>query len=812
MKKQIVITGYGVLSSLGKNKEENKARLFAGKGGISDVTMDYKDGSATAPFGAINFELEEDPFFKERGIKPDRVMVLALQAANECIAQAKINAKDFDSLRLGVVVGTAMGGIAVGSQFQKECIENGVDNADPVSLAQYPLSAVADIVATRYGFNGTRFVVSTACASGANALGIAHDIINDGLCDIVLAGGVDPLSPFSFAGFKCLGAISRSPCQPYSASSGINIGEGAAFFILESDESAKRRNADIVAELRGYSLSADAYHATAPDPNGQGAYRCMKNALKNSGFKAKDIDYVNGHGTGTPANDMAEKKSWKLIVGEHTSIPLISNKSMIGHCMGAAGAIEAAFSLMSIEEGKIPPTTNFRKPPKGDINHAPNKAIDAEVNAVLSNSFAFGGNNCTIILSKYAKRDIDQYPEIDAVVTGVGCVGVGGRNLSELYQTFKDGVSCIEKVDVTEWEKGFKTPYIGKLPELDDKFFKNYIPAAKLRRLDKITKLAMTSGKQAILDAKLKITPQNCSRIGVVYATGTGPFATINTINEQILKVGVSGIAPDLFTNSVFIATPGQFSIANNIRGPISAITSGGVSGAAGIIYAVQLLKSDQADAIIVIAADEWDEMLQITNEKLGLLTKNGALAFDSDASGMILSEGSVSLILEKKDLALERGAKVYGKIDGYFFNGDNSDLGGIDDTSSRWDEGFKLAMNMANNPVIDYYAMTSYGIKSLDEKELDIVRKYTGENTVARSTARYVGTPTGSLGLYSMLNCLYSMEYGEAPNPGDLSNAREEYKSLVKRELNGRRIRCAAMSAGMLGGSYAGVIATSID
>jgi 3-oxoacyl-[acyl-carrier-protein] synthase II len=803
MRRQTVITGYGVVSGLGMNKYENRDNIFAGKCGIANTMLRYRDRNVVSSCGAIAFDVAEDPFFKEHGIIPDRVMTMAVTAANECVAQADI--KELNPLRVGVVVGTLIGAMRTADKFHSIWLTKGLEYANVESLKQYPLHAVADVLARKYGFNGIRIVVSTACASGANALGIAQDFINDGMCDVVIAGGVDPLSRFTFAGFSALGAISRTPCQPYSVSSGINVGEGAAFFALESDEHAKSRNAPIIAEFRGYGLSADAYHATAPDPNGHGALRSMKIALQNSECGVEDITYINGHGTATPSNDTAEKISWKLFVGEHVSIPIISNKAAIGHCMGAAGAMEIAVSLMSIEENKIPPTANVKGAVKAEMNIVPNKAIDAEVNVVLSNSFAFGGNNCSAVVSKYTPRDIPQHPEDDVVFTGIGCAGVGGRNIEELFNVFRTGAQCFEKLDVDG--KDFTTPYVGKSPFMDDKFFKNYIPAGKLRRLDKITKLAMTSGKQALMDSKLKITPQNAARIGVIYGTSTGPISTVRTINEQIIKTGISGVSPDLFTNSVFNATAGQFSIANNIKGPTSTVSVGGLSGAVAVIYATMLLKNNQADVIIIISADEWDESLQVGNERLGLLSKNGALPFDRDTTGMILSEGSVALVMERKEFAFARNARIYARMMGYFLNSDNAELSGFEKGGNQWEEGFKSALAMAGFPEIDYYALSSYGIKELEERELDIVQKITNDKTLMRAPARYIGTPSGSFSTYSALSAIYALQNNEPPHCGDLSNASERYKKLTERDNGGKQIKCVAMSSGTFGGTYSGVI-----
>lgn len=808
-KKQIVITGYGVISAAGMNKEENRKNIFAGKSGITDAEFYYKDGTKVSASGVITEKLKEHSFYKEHNIIPDRASHLALLAADDCLADAKLDTSAENPLKVGIIIGTSLGGMRSADIFHTKWLEEGIDAADPKLLTQYPLHAVADILAMQYGFNGAKITISTACSSGANAIGLGTDLINGGLCDVVLAGGVDPISRFSFAGFTSLKAIDTNQCRPYSASTGINLGEGAAFFLLESNEHAEKRGADIKAEIKGYGISADAYHPTAPDIAGNGAVRSMTAAMVNGVCNMDDLSYINGHGTGTPSNDNSERKSWKAFVKENTDIPLISNKAAVGHCMGAAGAVEIALSVLSIENNQVPPTVNYNEEeakPDGGINFVPNKAMDKEVNNVLSNSFAFGGNNCSVLISKYKKREMEQMEYPDIVITGIGCVGTGGANTEELFETFKKGESWIEEIDTSE--KDFTVKYKGKMPELD---FKKYIPGRVLRRVDQVTKLAMTSGRQALLNSGLKVTPKNAGRIGVIYGTGTGPLETIEKVSRNMILTGYEGVDANIFPNTVLNAAPGNFSIANMLKGPTSTISAGSVSGLDAFIYAAELLKNNQADAIVVLSADEWNDALQTGNEKLGLLSKSGKLPFSKEADGMILAPGSAAFVLERKDHAEQRGADILAKVSGYAITSDNSPLCSFSEDGTQWKDSFLLAKEAAENPEIDYYASTSYGIPVLDKKELELMTSVLDDNTQIRSIPRLLGASSGTLGGYGLLSCVYALINQTVPEQGELSDEVDETFVKLERRTGNKPIETAAVSAASFGGSYTSVIISKV-
>lgn len=799
--KKVVITGYGIVSSLGKNKLENAEKLFPGKSGIVEHQFEYLDGKVKTMSGVMKEDLGTHTFFKKCQIKYDRASNLALYASDECITESGIANFNLDHGEVGVVVGTSLGGMLSADIFHTSWIEKGIDKADGEYLRQYPLHAVADVLAKNYNFCGPKSVISTACSSGANAVGLAADFVKDGLCQAVLVGGVDPISRFSFAGFSALKAIEIEHCKPYSESTGINIGEGAAFFLVESYEHAMKRKAKIIADIKGYGLSADAYHPTAPDVSGNGAVRSMNMALKEAGYTIKDISYINGHGTGTPANDQAETKAWKAFCQED-KVPLISNKASVGHCMGAAGAVEIAFSLLSIERGMIPPTINFKEQSM-EIDFVPNKAREESIKSVLSNSFAFGGNNCSVIISQHGssieeeiKRNVD-----DIVITGMGCLGVGGANIEELFQTFEEGIDCIKEIDVAD--KDYHAKYIGNFPSIS---YKKYIPSTVLRRIDNVTKLAMVSGRQALSSSGLIVTPSTSHRIGVIYGTGTGPLETIETVSRNMIVHGKQGVNANLFPNTVLNAAPGHFSISNMLKGVTSTISAGSISGLEAFIYAVILLKQNKADVIVVLTADEWNDTLQVGYEKLNLLSKNGAKPFAKDATGVILSQGSTAFVLERKRHAIERRAKILAQVYGYSLSSDNPELNGFGDEKA-WCRCMHDAVKMSGNKKIDYYASTAYSIPSVDRNELKLIKNVFDNRTTVRSIPGLIGAASGSVGNFGLLSCLFALTRNKIPKVGNFQvDYIDGFRELLERKTEGT-IQYAAVGTTSFGGSHASVI-----
>jgi 3-oxoacyl-[acyl-carrier-protein] synthase II len=394
--RRVAITGLGAVTALGSDVESFERGLRAGRSGVGEVTLFDVTGfrtrlGAQAPQPIVPKSLDPE---KVRGSRPD---LFGVQAAFEAVAHSGLAAEEIRAA--AVFFGTGTGG----AQSTEEYLIGVRQNAAPpvASLVLHQPCSVSDLVARHLDAHGPRATIMTACSSSATAIGWAADRIRLGHVDVAVAGGAEGLCRLTYAGFNCLRATSVDPAQPFDKNrKGLNLGEGAAVLVLEEYERAKARGAKILAVLAGWGMTADAHHMTAPHPEGDGAARAMKAALKDAGLSPEQVGYVNAHGTATPHNDAAETLAIKNALGAHAmKTPVSSIKSMVGHTLGAAGAVEAVASVLSLSKGFLPPTVNLQTP-EFDLDFIPEKARAAEVEVVLSNSFAFGGNNTCLAFTR----------------------------------------------------------------------------------------------------------------------------------------------------------------------------------------------------------------------------------------------------------------------------------------------------------------------------------------------------------------------------------------------------------------------------
>ncbi len=393
--RRVAVTGIGVVSALGPDAKSFEAGLRAGRSGIRPLTLfDTAGFRARLAAQAPDPTPPVDDARLATASRPDR---FGLQAAFEAVAAAGLDAHALADA--AVIFGTGTGGLTSTEAFVK------AGDGDASLLIAHQPASVTDLVARHLGVHGPRTTIMTACSSSATAIGYAADRIRLGHVDVALAGGAEGLTRLTYAGFGCLRATAPGdePCRPFDAErKGLTLGEGAAVLVLEDFDRARARGATILAVVAGWGITADAHHMTAPHPEGEGAARAMRMALDDARLSADAIGYINAHGTGTPHNDAAETLAIKSVLGARApSVPVSSIKSMVGHTLGAAGAIEAAASVLSLARGFLPPTVNLRTPdPAFGLDYVPGAAREIEVAAILSNSFAFGGNNTVLAFSR----------------------------------------------------------------------------------------------------------------------------------------------------------------------------------------------------------------------------------------------------------------------------------------------------------------------------------------------------------------------------------------------------------------------------
>jgi len=401
---KVVVTGLGVVSSIGTGKKAFWTNLIKGTNGLSKVerfdTSEYNRHIA----GEIkNFSpLEYIPKSKIKFI--GKAAQYAIAAVKHALVDANLSDLDFPAKKIGVFVGTTMTETSALDPSAENYINETWNKITSSQILNIFSGSIAQTIGSFFKFKGINFLMPTACAAGNYALGYAYDLIRRGEIDLAIVGGADSLSRVAFQGFQRLYAMAPEKCSPFDLErNGMMLGEGAGILILESEQSALRRKTGIYSEILGYGLSCDAHHMTIP--NKHGISKALAKALKNSNLKPEQIDYISAHGTGTKQNDMNESAAVKEVLGEYAKkVSMSSIKSMLGHCMGAASAIEALTCCLVLEQGIMPPTINYNTPdPDCDIDCVPNKAGKKEVNIVINNGFAFGGNNCCVAFKKHTE-------------------------------------------------------------------------------------------------------------------------------------------------------------------------------------------------------------------------------------------------------------------------------------------------------------------------------------------------------------------------------------------------------------------------
>ena len=406
MKNKVVITGIGAITPIGNNCSEFLDSLKSGKNGIKNTSLFDTTDFSVKISGEVNIDLNS--YFSNKELnKLDRFTTFSLLAADEAIKQSKITNK-LNLDRIGVIIGSGIGGIGTFEKQHKRLLQH------PKKVSPYFIpTMISDIasgqISIKYGFKGINYAIVSACATGTHAIGNAYRQIKYGDADIMVAGGSEAsITPISIAGFSNMKALTKNPdinsaSRPFDLNrNGFVMGEGAGILVLENKEHALKRNANILCEISGYGATADAYHLTSPTPGGLGAIKSMEIALKENNIHYSQIAYINAHGTSTLYNDKNETAAIKSVFKEHSkSIKISSTKSMTGHLLGAAGAIEAIACILSMQNSFIPPTINYTtQDPECDLDYTPNKSVNKDIEFSMSNTFGFGGHNGTIIFKK----------------------------------------------------------------------------------------------------------------------------------------------------------------------------------------------------------------------------------------------------------------------------------------------------------------------------------------------------------------------------------------------------------------------------
>lgn len=681
--KRCVVTGLGLVCALGDDAASCAASAFSGKSGIEDVKS-FDTANCYSHKGA-EVALTDEELCSE---KYDRTTLLCIKAAGEAIADSGLDLEKEDRKKVGVILGTCIGGAASIDKYYTDSFEGRQVSKD--DILRMPASAIANNVAGHFGLDGITANIVNACAAGTMSLAGACDMIRSGKADVFIAGGCDSFSSLAYAGFHALHALSEDACSPFNHSNGITIGEGSGVLIIESYEHAVARGAKIYCDVLGAGVSSDAYHITAPRPDGEGQMSAIRRAASNSSVDFSEIDYINAHGTGTSKNDEAEFLSLKTLFGNRPDLAVSSTKSMNGHCLGAAGSIEAVLTIEAMNRGEVPPTIGYSaediealKEKSGGIGFVANEKQAKDLKVCMSNSFAFGGNNASIVFSK-EPREVKGIRNTDPIyITGIGKV-TGTK--AECASDFRADVS----------------------PEV---FKKHEVKTAFLRKLDRFSDLVLLSGIEALSDAGIKVDDTNADDIGIVIGTSDGPITEIVNFQKLVIEKGIENGSAFMFPNTVYNAAGGYLSIFTGIKGYNITIANGFQAGLQSVMYACEAIRRGDENIMLATGADELTDIEHELYENAGYLG-NGS------KGGIELGEGSVTLILESSGSASARGSKKYAQIAGYGMARHSVPYGSAGDSGEALVRAVEEALADAGITAKDISAVYGFanGLKPLDD------------------------------------------------------------------------------------------------
>ncbi|MFE2957852.1 beta-ketoacyl synthase N-terminal-like domain-containing protein [Nocardia tengchongensis] len=803
--RRIVITSLGAITAHGAGAEELWQRVRGGEVAIRPLREFAVAGLPAAIGGEIlGAPRPKYDYLAPLGLTdPEPAIDYALIAAEEAMAGAGLGVLEEgaaprpDALpahRWGVAFGSCNSGIHSAEKAVRRAVDAGrTVGADELGLGDdrhlllVSPQFCAEALSSAFGLKGPVLSVNTACASSAHALAHAVEQIRAGRADAMLVGGSDALSEMAYYGFNSVESLSSRPARPYSRDrDGLSLGAGAGMMVLTSAEVAAAAGAPIIAEVLGYGMSADGYHATAPHPQGAGAARAIRAAIDSAGLTPADVPYINGHGTGTPKNDSAESNAVRAALGDAAQhVVLSSTKSMIGHLLGAAGAVEAIVTILGLRDQTVPPTAGFAETdPACGLDPAPNTGRALPMRVAASNNFAFAGANACVVYGRaadlrsepgatdriglgdradagtiadktYGEAGADIHGggcqgEIDAkadsvgvsdatgaggqarvgdvadevVVTGIGALMGGAGDTEQLWAAWQSGTVPAES------HNGLRLARVSSDPGAT-------IPAKQRRRMDRLGQLAVATSEQALTAAGLTAD----ERVGVVLGTGVGPMSSISRFFEPTVTGGPLQGNPAIFPNTVFNAAAGQVAMVLGAKGPTSTLTSGHAAGAAALGTAFDLLRAGRADAVLCTGADELSPYALDAYRGAGPFTGRHGRDFR-------LAEGSVTLLLERADAARERGATPLAVLAGYATTCDALGIARWDPRGHGVERAMREALAAAGVEPAELTAVwtAAAGLPAVDGPERRAVdRLGLSANCARHEPKRVLGDPVGA-------------------------------------------------------------------
>lgn len=611
----IAITGIAMHTALGSTTEDVWSSLC--RGDIAVKPVQRFSGVHTAVLGDHPVpEAHESP-----GTSPTERLGLAL--ARAALASAGLPKSSWSTM--GVVIGSNTG--------PQDLYDRFLELAEDGSSSTLALQTIGDVVATGLGLHGPVAVFGSGCMASGDALGYALDLLREGVVSAMLVGGIELMGVRTLAVFNSWRSLDKQPTAPYTRSGGLSLGEGGAFLVLETAAAASARGAVVTGYIAGCGTSNDAYHVTAAPPTGEGLIQAMEAALDEAGLSQNDVQFISGHGTGTPTNDVAESKALETMFPERDQRPPMStSKSQIGHTLGACGVLGAAFTVLAMRDSLLPPTANVDDTQEAGWDIVPKVARPAKVEIGMSNSLSFGGGNCSVVLTRTPTGTRRVKPR-DVVITGVGSV-------------------LPEHADGTPTDSA--DSYLA------------YVDSRLLPRMDAVGRMSVAAARIAWENSKLSTCGTSRKRIGLALGSASGPMAMIGEVTELVLNAGAAEVEATRGPNIVAGVAAGYACMSLGLKGPFSAANSGTVSGLIALARAVEFVRSGRADAMIVVAADEVTDPLREAYRRLGLVTSETARPWDSKADGGALVPAGAAIVIESAEHAAARFAPVLGRVRSY--------------------------------------------------------------------------------------------------------------------------------------------------
>jgi 3-oxoacyl-[acyl-carrier-protein] synthase II len=770
MRKRVVVTGMGVISSAGRTVESFARSLSAGKACFSRIT-DPRLAHLRARYAGIILDFDEQEINVAKALPPlDRFHALALAAAGDALSNARLKPA-LISFRMGVIVGTCSGPmLSIERHYERIKQGNPSITAEEYFVKTY--ESCAKILAYAFGISGISATIVTACSASLGAIGLAADLIRLGAADAMLVGGCDTLSPTTLAGFDGLKATCETACAPFSKPFGLSLGEASAFMVIEELDHARNRGAPIFSEIAGFGLSNDAYHCTSPDPSGSGQVHAMESALKDAGMAPGEIVYINAHGTGTEANDKTETKAVRRLFGDFAEkIPVSSTKSMVGHCLGAAGCLEAIATIVCMHDAKVyPPTANFSGPREGcSLDYVPDAGRPwTALGPAMSNNFAFGGNNASVVVAPFFSGRAmppDGNSSEKIVITACGLVSPAGVG----KEAFMAGLSKATPFAGDALYPDTGTITIARVPRFDMRTIDRRLD---VRSMDKSSLFATAASRLALQEANMPDRPALRGPIGLFLHVASGSTAAetdhITSLLNDDFRVQQVTAFPYVVPNSI----SGNVCKALTLTGHNSTLCFGNGAGLFGLGFSLHALRNGHAGALLSGSVDE------LLPRALADKILAGLVRPDEEVPG----EGACIFMLETLSHARQREAPMLGELCSIAYSTETASLMSSDSSSETLEKTMRRALSDAGIASHEIYA-ACFNVRAESEKR--------AVDSVMGASRYRVFDVSAIFGCASATLPLYNLAYGILDSSFETSGSKNYILSVFSSSLG---TQCAAI------------------